>query len=173
MRSVGQTHSERTVMKTLKDLRETLPQTGRLEWIGIASERMADLQSVPSATVQPGTGLDGEHHATSGKSDRQVTMLQHEHLAVIESTSGRSITPELLRRNLTVSGINLLALKDRRFRIGEVIFEGTGKCDPCSRMEYNLGDGGFNAMLGHGGITTRVLEGGTIHVGDLVEALNN
>jgi MOSC domain-containing protein YiiM len=70
-----------------------------------------------------------------------------------------------------VSGINLLSLKGLRFRIGEAVLEGTGPCDPCSRMEENLGPGGFQAMRGHGGLTARVIEAGTVCVGDRVEAL--
>lgn len=102
-------------------------------------------------------------------SKRQVTLIQFEHLAVVASLLGRAeVDPKVLRRNLAVSGINLLALKDRRFRVGEVILAGSGTCEPCSRMEENLGPGGYQAMRGHGGITARVLEGGTIHVGDIV-----
>jgi hypothetical protein len=36
-------------------------------------------------------------------------------------------------------GINLLALKDKRIRIGDVEMEVTGLCHPCSRMEELLG----------------------------------
>jgi len=93
---------------------------------------------------------------------------------VLSSFLGREVTPELLRRNLVVRGINLLALKGRRFRIGaDVLLEGSGTCDPCSRMEQNLGFGGLNAMRGHGGITAIVLAGGTVRLGDPVEGLES
>lgn len=84
----------------------------------------------------------------------------------------RKIAPELLRRNLVIRGINLLALKDRRFRLGAALLEGSGECAPCSRMEEALGPGGYNAVRGHGGITARVIEGGDIAIGDMVERLD-
>ena len=90
-------------------------------------------------------------------------------MPVVRSVTGvDALEPQQLRRNLVVSGINLLALKDRTFSIGEVLLEGTGPCHPCNRMEEALGPGGLNAMRGHGGITARILKGGTLNVGDEV-----
>lgn len=156
-------------MDTIDDLKNTLPQTGRLEWIGIAKSRRAEIEELTSARLQPGTGIEGEHHATSGTSDRQVTLIQHEHLPAIASLVHKdSIRPNRLRRNLVVSGINLLALKDQTFRVGDVLLKGSGLCAPCSLMEENLGPGGYNAMRGHGGITAIVVEGGEIQIGDAV-----
>jgi MOSC domain-containing protein YiiM len=155
----------------LTDFESVLPQTGRLEWIGVAREPRGRHEPLAEAMLAVGTGIAGEHHATSGKSKRQVTLIQSEHLPVVAALLGRdSLAPDLLRRNLVVSGINLIALKQRRFRIGDVLLEGSGACAPCSRMEENLGPGGYNAMRGHGGITAVVLEGGTIRVGDQVRA---
>ena len=115
-------------------------------------------------------GLQGDH--TTRPSDRSITLIQKEHLPVIASLCGReNVFPEELRRNLVVSGINLLALKDRQFSIGEVILEGTGICAPCSRMEETLGNGGYNAMRGHGGITAKIIKTGTIALDDAVTPL--
>ncbi len=157
-------------MSEMHDLLNTLPQTGRVEWIGLSPEPRALVRSVASAEARVGSGLDGDHHAKRGKpSKREVTLIQAEHLTGVASLVHRdSAPPELTRRNIVVSGINLLALKDRRFQIGGAVLEATGPCEPCSRMEENLGPGGYNAMRGHGGITARVVEAGTIRVGDEV-----
>ena len=67
-----------------------------------------------------------------------------------------------------VSSINLLALKHQQFQVGEVLLETTGICAPFSRMEENLGAGGYNSMRGHGGITAKIIQGGQIQIGDTV-----
>ena len=96
-----------------------------------------------------------------------MTLVAAEHLAAIAAYLGlESVAPERLRRNLVVSGLNLLALKGRRFRLGDAVLEHSGECHPCSRMEDEFGPGGYNAVRGHGGITARVLEGGDIRLGD-------
>ncbi|HWI24378.1 MAG TPA: MOSC domain-containing protein [Lysobacter sp.] len=145
-----------------------LPRAGRVEWIGLRPKRETPMREVQSVDAVAGAGLVGDRYA-SGSGKRGVTLIQAEHLPAIAALSGHgAVAPSLLRRNLVVSGIPLVALKGRRFRIGEVLLEGTDSCDPCSRMEAALGPGGYNAMRGHGGLCARILEGGTVHVGDRV-----
>ena len=154
---------------TMAELLALLPRTGRLEWIGLRPARLGPLEVVEAATVDTDQGLRGDHFAGTSGGKRQVTLIQAEHLPVIAALCAiEAVPPQVLRRNLLVSGINLLALKDRCFSIGDVLFEGSGVCAPCSRMEMVLGPGGYNAMRGHGGITARVQRGGVLRVGDAV-----
>jgi len=147
------------------------PRAGRVEWIGLRPERRAPLASVGQAEAIAGYGLAGDHYASKNNGKRQVTLIQAEHLVTVTRLMGRDrIEAGSLRRNVLVSGINLFALRDRKFRLGGVLLEGSGPCDPCSRMEEVLGEGGYNAMRGHGGITARILEGGMFAAGDPILA---
>ena len=146
------------------------PRAGRVDWIGLRPARDVPMREVESADAQVGGGLQGDRYA-GGSGKRGITLIQAEHLAAIAALSGHDdIAPATLRRNLVISGIPLAALRGRRFRIGGVLLEGTDACDPCSRMEAALGPGGYNAMRGMGGLCARILEGGSLRVGDAVVA---
>jgi len=155
--------------KNLNQLFATLPQIGCVEWIGVRPERRAPMKIVDHVIADDKVGLIGDRYAgSSGK--RQVTLIQYEHLSVVASLLDRKeIDPALLRRNIAVSGINLLALKDKQFAIGEAVLEYTGLCHPCSFMETTFGDGGYNAVRGHGGITAHVIKGGKICLNDEIK----
>lgn len=157
-------------MDTLQSLTSTFAHPGRVDWIGVRPARMQPLRVLDRVQAVASLGLEGDRYASpDGK--RQVTLIQAEHLQTVADLLGLgTLDPGLVRRNIVVSGLNLLALKDKRFRIGDALLEYTGPCDPCSRMETNLGKGGYNVMRGHGGITARVLSGGAISLGDTVTA---
>lgn len=149
-------------------LMATLPRPGQVRWIGLRPARDVAMVDVARVEAVAGKGLVGDRY-TSGSGKRGITLIQAEHLPAIAALSGHeTVVPALLRRNVVVSGIPLVALKGRRFRIGQALFEGTDDCDPCSRMEAALGPGGYNAMRGHGGLCARILESGLIAVGDPV-----
>lgn len=145
---------------------------GSLTWIGLRPARRVSILVVKSAVMIGEQGIQGDRYQTKRNGPRQVTLLATEDLSAIADFLGRSsIAPELLRRNLVTSGINLIALKDRRFRVGNATLETSGECAPCSLMEEVLGPGGYNAMRGRGGITARVIEGGVVSIGDKVERI--
>ena len=166
---------------TVVDLRELTrreAKPGRLDAILLRPRRHAPTLAVDEVEAIAGLGLTGDRSSTSRTKGarRQVTLIQSEHLPVIAALVARdAVSPELLRRNLVVSGLNLLAARTlfadqpMRLQIGEqVLLEISGPCEPCSRMEEALGPGGYNAMRGHGGVAARVLEGGVLRLGDPV-----
>jgi MOSC domain-containing protein YiiM len=141
---------------------------GVVRWIGLRPARRQPMVAVEAAVLDLECGLAGDRWQGRPGGNRQVTLLAEEHLLAIARFMGAEVLPEQLRRNLVVGGINLLALRGRRVRVGTAILEVTGDCHPCSRMEETLGPGGYNAVRGQGGVTARVETGGMIRLGDAV-----
>ena len=154
---------------------------GRVEAIVLRPQRGAPAVFVDEARAEPGRGLIGDRRAqrlgeTDAERKRELTLIQHEHLPLIAAwTSQADIDARRLRRNLVISGLNLIAMHSPFadqvlvWRIGkDVCIEITGTCPPCSRMEAELGLGGYNMLRGHGGMTARVMTGGLIQVGAAV-----
>jgi MOSC domain-containing protein YiiM len=167
--------------QTLRDLISRIATEGRVEAIVVRPDRNQPAQYVDAGNVEPGYGLIGDHRAQTRRTNaasrkRELTLIQADHLPLMARWSGlEQIEATRLRRNLVISGVNLLSMKSPfadvrlEWQIGsDVCIEVTGPCDPCSNMEAELGRGGYNAMRGHGGMTAMILTGGIIRVGDAV-----
>ena len=166
---------------TLRDLTQQFTSEGRIETIVLRPTRGEPAVLVDEARAEPGQGLLGDRRANAVRSGRQstkreLTLIQAEHLPVVANWCGLAeLSPNRLRRNLVVSGLNLLGMRSPfadlvlEWMVGnEVIIQITGPCDPCSKMAAELGLGSYNALRGHGGMTARILSGGLIRVGDSV-----
>jgi MOSC domain-containing protein YiiM len=161
-------------MRTIRDLNRPPQIEGRVEAIIVRGSPREAAHAVTCTQALAGIGLADDRIGQRGEADlstRQVTLIQAEHLDVIARLARvERVDPVGLRRNLVVSGINLLALKNARLRVGDATLEIVGPCHPCSRMEEAIGPGGYAAMRGHGGMTARVVATGAISVGDLIRA---
>jgi MOSC domain-containing protein YiiM len=113
--------------KNIKDLQSEFPAQGEVMFIGLRPGRLEPVIMVDSVLAITGQGLSGDRYSTEGGA-RQVTLIQSEHLNTVSSFLGKPLDPRDVRRNIVVAGINLLALKGNKFRIGEAIFEYSGEC---------------------------------------------
>ena len=169
---------------TLRQLTQQFSQAGKLEAIYLRPARGVACITALSAEAITQKGLVGDRTCSTPSrntlgsnrlvSNRQVTLIQAEHISVIGALIGKPVDANILKRNLVVSGINLLAAKTlfkdqiMQLTIGDVILQVTGMCEPCSKMETALGLGGYNAMRGHGGVTATIIKGGELKVGDSI-----
>lgn len=170
----------------MRELSQQFVADGRIEAIYLRPARREPVISVDEVRAEPGQGLIGDHRASRTRegrhaTKREITLIQAEHVDLIAGWLGvASLDPSRLRRNLVVSGLNLIAMRSPfadvaiEWALGDDLrLEITGPCDPCSRMEEELGKGGYNAMRGHGGVTARILVPGTLRVGDAVRWVDN
>jgi MOSC domain-containing protein YiiM len=157
-------------MASINELKAHFLQPGKIEWIGLRATGCKGILDVETAELLLDHGLVGDKAGQKSGSKRQVTLIQAEYFPVMESLLNiNKISPEILRRNIVVSGLNLSVLLRHSLKINDAVLEITGNCAPCKKMEQALGFGAFNAMRNHGGVNAVVKKGGVIRVGDGVE----
>jgi MOSC domain-containing protein YiiM len=138
--------------------------TAPLIWIGLRPARRAAVNAVIEAQIDSDRGLVGDHAGRNA--DRRVTLITTAEIDAVGQRLGRVIDPAELRRNLLLDTAKVFLRAGQRYVAGEVILEISGPCAPCGRMREVLGEAGFQAMRGDGGMTARVIRGGWLRVGE-------
>lgn len=90
--------------------------------------------------------------------------------AVYEALKEKLALPDLeasaVRRNVVVKGVDVNSLVGKRFRIGEVVFEGAEEAAPCYWMDRVCAEGAEEFLKGKGGLRARIREGGVLRRGE-------
>jgi MOSC domain-containing protein YiiM len=87
----------------------------------------------------------------------------------IETLDLLDLRPGEIKENITTRGLRVQELRrGQRLRIGGAILEVTVHCSPCKRMD-DIRPGLEQGLRGRRGMLCRVVEGGSIRVGDTIE----
>ena len=147
--------------------------TGRLLGIARHARPRAPMETIARAAVGLQTGIAGDFRGAikpGGRGKRQVTaMMLSDWRAAMADLGDPPATWSDRRANLLVDGIDLPRARGTLLRVGSAVFEITGECDPCSRMETVAP--GLKAALTpawRGGRLLRVIAAGEVAVGDAV-----
>ena len=144
--------------------------TGTLLGIARKARPRAVPETVERAAVGLAFGIEGDHRGSLKPGGRrQVTaMTLADWQAAIAELGEAGLVWSDRRVNLLVDG-DLPRAKGTRLRIGSALFEVTGECDPCHRMDAIRP--GLRAALTpdwRGGRLLRVLADGHVAIGDMV-----
>lgn len=134
--------------------------------IHVAKGRRLPMNSVEVVEAEAGRGLVGDRY--HGSKHRHVSVQSADSLAEAADSLGRDVPPELTRRNLTLSGPEVPHAPGTRFRVGPALLEVVRVAAPCKLLDDNLGPGAQGALRRRAGVICRVLEPGSIRVGDPV-----
>ena len=90
------------INKSIHALLTETPLTGKVEWIGIREKKREIMSELTSVAVSSSHGLAGDHYQGNNR-NRQVTLIQSEHLQAVASMLGKTgIDPGLTRRNIVI-----------------------------------------------------------------------
>jgi molybdopterin adenylyltransferase len=122
------------------------------------------MEPVNPAVFVPDLGLEGCRHAVAG-SRRQVLLIEEETLGDVGLERG------VVKENVTTRDIGLTALPvNTRLHLGdEVELWITGPCLPCGLLD-EIRVGLQDELRGRRGVLAWVKRGGTVRVGDRIEA---
>lgn len=138
--------------------------------INIIEKKGALKVSIPQGNFIEEFGLEGDHHA--GKLNRQVSLMGIESIEKMKALGIEGLCTAKFAENLTTEGVVLYELPlGTRIRIGETLQEVTqiGKeCHQKCPLFNTIGD----CIMPKEGIFTRVLKGGIIKVGDVIEVID-
>ncbi|GAA3272144.1 MOSC domain-containing protein [Sphingomonas yabuuchiae] len=144
--------------------------TGRLAGIARHAVPKGPMEVIDTAIVTLEGGVEGDVRGRikpGGRGRRQVTLIERADWDAALAEIGRDIPWQERRANLLVEDFDLPQIPGTRLRIGTVLLQITMECDPCHRMDA-IADGLQAALTPdwRGGVCTRVIEGGTIRIGD-------
>lgn len=146
--------------------------TGRLAGIARHDRPQGPIETLGEAEVSAAEGVHGDYRgalaAMKPGRRRQVSIVETAGITDALAACGARLDWSDCRRNLLISGLRIPRRPGTRVAIGaSLVIEVTDECKPCERMDA-LHPGLRAAMAPdwRGGFLGRVIEDGTIAIGD-------
>jgi MOSC domain-containing protein YiiM len=121
-----------------------------------------------------GRGLEGDRYFFDRAPDAdpgersEITLIELEAIEALRHDLGTEFALGDSRRNVITRNVPLNHLIARRFRVGDATLEGVRLAEPCEYLEGLTFKGVRKALIHRGGLRARIVDGGTIRVGDAV-----
>ena len=151
---------------------------GSVESIHVARRAGAPMQALEEARLVAGRGIAGDrYHDGAGtfstpqpEPDRELTLIEAEEVERLNREAGLALEAGDLRRNVVTRGARLDDLLGVEFSLGETRLRGIRPCEPCRYLAEKVHPEVVRRLAHRAGIRAAILRGGTLRVGDVLEA---
>ena len=141
--------------------------TIRVAELHTAKGRRLPMRATDRVEIETGKGIVGDRY--HGARHRQVTVQSRSQLDEAAVLHGGPVESGLTRRNITLDDAVVPTGPGERIVVGDVVLEVVRVAAPCKLLDDTIGPGAQHAMRwGKGGAVCRVLQGGSVAVGDAV-----
>lgn len=139
----------------------------------IGAEEGGSIESRSEIVAVAGRGVEGDRYYQPDNGSLhddtlEITLFEAEAVEEGNEKAGLGLEPADMRRNVMTSGVHLRDLIGRKFRVGEVTLEGLEDNPPCRHLEELAGKPLLKPLVERGGIRARIVESGTIRIGDAI-----
>lgn len=141
--------------------------SGKLKGTGLNPNAEAEFKD--EVECHAGKGIVGDRFYQLKEDFKgQITFISYELHEKMQEELAQEISLKDYRRNVFVTNLNPLELVGKKFKIGEVEFEGTEDCSPCKFMEQFTAKGALQWMKDNqsGGLRAKILSDGILRIGD-------
>ncbi|MBK0329465.1 MOSC domain-containing protein [Rhodobacteraceae bacterium F11138] len=150
--------------------------TGKVEGLHVTPRSFLPMRNMEKLQLIEGLGVEGDRHSINEafhsdrpEEGRQITFFEAETLEALKRDHHIILKPEQHRRNVTTRGVPLNHLVGRRFRVGTCVVEATRLTTPCRHIEQITGLEIYEVLLHRAGLNAKIVKGGEIHLGDIIE----
>lgn len=133
----------------------------------VAKARRLPTRLVEQVEIVAAHGIIGDRY--EGSKHRQVSIQSLDAIREAEVVFGAPIDPGLTRRNITISSGIVPREPGSLIRMGDALLEVVRVAAPCKLLDDTIGPNAQVALRRRGGSICRVLESGTVAIGDAVE----
>ncbi len=151
---------------------------GKINNIFISEKPGKKMQSIQSASVISGKGIEGDRYFTGQGtfSEKlkdnpavQLSLIEKEEIDNFNKVYNQTHEYGDFRRNIVTEGIRLNDLVDKTFKVGNMTLKGIRLCEPCQHLADTVNKLVLPYLVGRGGLRAEILSSSQISVGDIIQ----
>lgn len=145
--------------------------------IYIAENTKSNMQSISSANLVAGKGIEGDRYFNGNGtfSDKlknspsvELTLIEKEEIDNFNTTYQQTHDYGDLRRNIVTEGFRLNDYVGKEFTIGNIKLKGIRLCEPCPHLAETVNSLVLPHLVGVAGLRAQILSSGIVKQGDLL-----